>query len=110
PYYVVVDDCKLRHVFINLFGNAGKCTAAGGISLRASWRDGVAAFEVEDTGPGISEAEQKAVFDPFAQSRSGVDSKQGTGLGLTIRRNYVRLLGGGIRVRRAGGQGAALRF
>ena len=110
PQSVLGDEGKLRQVLINLLGNAVKFTATGGISLRASWRDGMAAFEVEDTGPGIGAAEQQAIFEPFAQSRSGVDSKQGTGLGLTISRNFVRLMGGDIRVRSAEGQGSAFSF
>jgi CheY-like chemotaxis protein len=110
PQFVLGDEGKLRQVLINLLGNAVKFTKAGGITLRARWREGIGGFDIEDTGPGISEAEQKAIFEPFAQSRSGVDSKQGTGLGLTISRNFVQLMGGDLCVKSIEGQGSTFSF
>jgi len=51
-------------------------------------------FEVQDTGPGIAPEHLEAVFDPFVQSASGQKSKEGTGLGLGISRQFTRLMGG----------------
>jgi len=53
-------------------------------------------FEIEDTGMGISPEEMDLLFTAFAQTASGVQSKEGTGLGLTISRRFVRLMGGDI--------------
>jgi two-component system, sensor histidine kinase and response regulator len=53
---------------------------------------------VEDTGSGISDEEQKKLFEPFSQTRRGLNSQEGTGLGLAISRKYARLMGGDITV------------
>ncbi len=104
------DEGKLRQVLMNLLGNAVKFTKTGGITLRARWRQEMAAFEVEDTGVGISEGDQKAIFEPFMQSQSGLNSRQGTGLGLSICRNFVQLMGGNLCVTSTEGQGSIFSF
>ena len=76
PQNVRGDEGKLRQVLMNLLGNAVKFTKTGGITLRARWRQEMAAFEVEDTGVGISEGDQKAIFEPFMQSQSGLNSRR----------------------------------
>lgn len=110
PTSVRGDEGKLRQVLINLLGNALKFTDEGTITVRASWRDGVAAFEVADTGQGIAEGELADAFDAFTQSASGLRSRQGAGLGLTISRSLVRLMGGEIRVRSKVGEGTTFSF
>ena len=67
-------------------------------------------FEVEDTGVGIAEDEIDKVFQYFEQTQSGIQSGGGTGLGLTISREYVRLMGGDITVSSQVGQGSTFRF
>jgi signal transduction histidine kinase/CheY-like chemotaxis protein len=110
PQNVRGDEGKLRQVLMNLLGNAVKFTKTGGITLRARWRQEMAAFEVEDTGVGISEGDQKAIFEPFMQSQSGLNSRQGTGLGLSICRNFVQLMGGNLCVTSTEGQGSIFSF
>ena len=67
-------------------------------------------FEVEDTGPGISTTELERLFDPFVQTASGRQSQQGTGLGLTISRQFVRIMGGDLTVNSQLGQGSTFTF
>ena len=111
PRVVTGDDGKLRQILINLLGNAVKFTERGSVSLRARWHEGRATFEVEDTGPGIAPADLERIFEPFVQTESGVRSGEGTGLGLTITRNFVYLMGGGqIHAESEVGRGALFRF
>ena len=67
-------------------------------------------FEVEDTGPGIAPNELGTLFDPFAQTETGRQSMEGTGLGLPISQQFVRLMGGDITVSSTLGQGAIFTF
>jgi CheY-like chemotaxis protein len=110
PRYMRGDDSKLRQVLINLLANGVKFTEHGRITLRVFGRDDRVFFEVEDTGPGIEEAEQEVIFDAFKQADTGLRSGQGTGLGLTISRDFVRLMGGDIVVKSTVGQGATFSF
>ncbi len=63
-------------------------------------------FEVEDTGVGIAEAELNNIFDAFIQSQSGKKALEGTGLGLTITRKFVELIGGNLGVKSTLGVGS----
>jgi two-component system, sensor histidine kinase and response regulator len=105
PQYVSGDDGKLRQVLINLLGNAVKFTEFGSVMLRARWEEGLATFEIEDTGPGIAAGDLEKLFEPFIQTTHGAKSREGTGLGLAISRNFVRLLGGEIWVTSEVGKG-----
>jgi signal transduction histidine kinase/CheY-like chemotaxis protein len=67
-------------------------------------------FEIEDTGVGIDTAEFETIFDAFYQTEVGLRSLEGTGLGLAISRQFVRLMGGDIRVRCAAEQGTIFSF
>lgn len=77
--------------------------------MRASWHDNMADFEVDDTGPGISEADQARLFAPFAQGDTSL-VHEGTGLGLAISRSYARPMGGDLVVRSAPGLGSVFRL
>ncbi|MBT4101366.1 MAG: hypothetical protein HOE86_27175, partial [Gemmatimonadetes bacterium] len=90
------DGVKLRQVLINLVGNAVKFTEAGTITLKVvTQEDEIYAFAIDDTGPGIPQEKQASIFEPFQQEEQGV-RQGGTGLGLTITRAYIELLGGQI--------------
>ncbi len=115
PGPVFGDEGKLRQVLLNLLGNAVKFTDDGSVALRSHWREtapgrGRAAFEVSDTGCGISDEERGKLFEAFAQTERGRRSADGTGLGLAISRQIVRLMGGDIRVESARGSGSTFRF
>ena len=108
--HVVGDEGKFRQVLINLIGNAIKFTDEGRVTVRLGWMDGLASVEVEDTGHGIASEELDRLFEPFVQTESGRRSTEGTGLGLTISRDIVRLMGGDIAVESEIGVGSRFRF
>ena len=112
PVQVHGDEGKLRQVLINLLGNAVKFTHTGSITLRAGLASGglngqpaQVWLEVEDTGPGISQADQALLFQPFQQAEAGRKSGGGTGLGLSISQRLLHLMGGAIQLRSTPGQG-----
>jgi signal transduction histidine kinase/DNA-binding response OmpR family regulator len=112
PTYIQMDDGKLRQVLINLLGNAVKFTNAGGITLRVSRAEAVDQlhFEVEDSGPGIAPEELATLFEPFSQTASGRQTGEGTGLGLPISRQFVRLMGGELTISSQPGKGSLFSF
>jgi signal transduction histidine kinase/CheY-like chemotaxis protein len=117
PHFVISDPGKLRQVLLNLLSNAVKFTAVGHVSLSvrrkaAATQDApvVLAFEVRDSGHGIAREDLKRIFHPFYQTETGIRVGEGTGLGLTISREYVRLLGGNLEVASDLGKGASFRF
>ncbi|HJW95207.1 MAG TPA: response regulator [Thermoanaerobaculia bacterium] len=110
PPAVLGDEGKLRQVLINLLGNAVKFTETGTIAIRATWAGGRAKFEVSDTGHGIDEHELANLFQPFVQTATGRQAKEGTGLGLVITQQLVRLMGGDITVRSRRGEGTTFTF
>ncbi|MDD6855346.1 MAG: response regulator, partial [Oscillospiraceae bacterium] len=103
---VVGDSLRIQKVFTNLMGNAVKYTPDGGkirltISEKPSMQSKVGCFEVvfEDNGIGMSEEFLDQVFVPFTRSNDErVNKVQGTGLGMAISRNIVRMMGGDIKV------------
>lgn len=110
PAVVRGDDGKLRQVLLNLLGNAVKFTDSGSVRLVAEWSDGRGRFEIHDEGRGISEGEIVELFQAFSQTESGKSMPEGTGLGLTISRQIVRLMGGDITVESVPGKGSTFRF
>jgi len=114
PQWVKTDEGKLRQVLINLLGNAVKFTDEGGIVLRICGKventDKVhLKFEMEDTGPGMSDDEIGRLFQAFEQTRSGLKSG-GTGLGLALSQGFVKIMGGTISVISTLGKGSIFRF
>lgn len=110
PFCVLGDAHHLRQVLINLLGNAVKYTHQGRISLRVTPLDGWIRFEVADTGPGIDPSEQQQIFQAFYQTAVGAALGEGAGLGLTISREFVRLMGGEIDVQSQPDQGSVFAF
>lgn len=114
------DEVKVRRVLGNLLSNAVKYTDQGGVTFRVA-RMGLRAgeeagsigktrfvFEVVDTGPGISEALTKAVFEPFLRSRTTFQ-KEGHGLGLAIARKLAVGMGGDLSYTTKLGEGSLFR-
>ncbi len=124
PTSVVTDEGKLRQVLINLLGNAIKFTQVGQVVLRVGghfplpcdWvaahpqADGLLKFSVADTGPGIAPEEQNRLFEPFVQTAAGLRLHQGSGLGLPISQQFVRLMGGELNLETALSQGSTFTF
>ena len=110
PQYVLGDAHHLRQVLLNLLGNAVKFTDQGRVRLRVAPRKGRLYFEVRDSGPGIPEEERQQVFEAFYQTQTGVDLGEGTGLGLTIASEFVRLMEGRLGVTEAPSGGSLFSF
>jgi signal transduction histidine kinase/DNA-binding response OmpR family regulator len=108
---VLGDGHHLSQVLINLLGNAVKYTDQGRIALRVEPEDNDRIrFEISDTGLGIAKDDQERVFQAFYQTERGIAKSEGTGLGLTISRQFVRLMGGEIMVASELGKGSTFSF
>jgi adenylate cyclase len=133
PQYIYADEKKLRQVLFNILGNAIKFTERGRVILRVNVGEPVEVslqisspiqenlpqfipifhyinFEIQDTGPGITQEEINLLFEPFMQTSAGKNSQQGTGLGLSISRKYVQLMGGDIQVSSIVGESSSFFF
>jgi CheY-like chemotaxis protein len=116
PEWCIGDLARLRQVLLNLLGNAIKFTESGGVSLNVTAHRHPAGefdllFAVQDTGIGIPDDKQAAIFEPFTQADGSTTRRfGGTGLGLTISRNLVELMGGRLWVESVEGQGSTFYF
>lgn len=115
PRFVRADAGKIRQVLINLINNATKYTDRGSVSIRlsgeavkASPQKRMLLVEVEDTGHGIDPADQQSIFEPFVQV-GALALRSGSGLGLTISRQYLQLMGGSIELESTVGVGSCFR-
>ena len=105
------DEDRLREVVLNLLSNALKFTPKGGrITLRAKEEDGNLIVEVQDTGCGIDEEEQRCVFQPYDCPESKREHLSGLGLGLALSKMLVELHGGKIWVKSQKGKGSVFGF
>ena len=118
PDAVIGDPVRLRQIVLNLLSNAIKFTEAGGVSLAVT-ADPLAnrisgsmiRISVTDSGIGISEDVQRALFTPFTQAESSTTRRfGGTGLGLSICQRLVDLMGGSLGVDSQVGAGATFWF
>ena len=113
------DPTKLKEILTNLLNNAFKFTDEGGeidVEIKKSfksqnnnkvWID----FSVRDTGIGMNQAQIKKIFEPFVQADSSISRQYGgTGLGLTITKKYIELLGGTLKVESQEGVGSTFSF
>lgn len=116
PNYIIGDPTKLSQILMNLINNAIKFTLNGTVTLKSklsSIEDKKASifFEVKDTGIGIPEDKLETVFDSFSQGSIGINRKYGgTGLGLTIVKKLVEILGGTIKLESKVNQGSSFTF
>ena len=116
PDDVLVDVGRLRQIITNLMGNAIKFTECGEVGLRISvetqeTESVLLRFTVHDTGIGIPEDKQAHVFEAFSQAEVATTRKfGGTGLGLTISKRLVEMMGGRIWVESILGQGSSFHF
>jgi two-component system, sensor histidine kinase len=101
------DPMKVRQIFINLFSNAIKFTESGSITVSAFNVEGGIQFSVRDTGIGMRPEDLSSIFDPYKQVDDMVRRKMGgSGLGLTIVKNALRMLHGTIDVQSEFGRGS----
>lgn len=112
PSWVLVDVARLQQVLQNLIGNAIRFTPKGHVALHVSrLTDGRLEFAVSDTGIGIASSQLQRIFEPFVHSPGeGRGRYGGTGLGLTISRELVQLMGGELEVQSVPGAGSRFAF
>lgn len=104
----MADEKRIRQILINLIGNALKFTFEGYITLSVERHEQGIKIAVTDTGIGISEENQTAIFDQFAQAEANLNGKVGgVGLGLAISRKLAQLMSGDIRVESQIGKGSS---
>jgi len=110
------DPVRLRQVFMNLLSNAVKFTVAGTVKLLISIKASddkctVINFEVKDSGIGMSPEQISNIFEPFMQADDSITRKfGGTGLGLTITKNIIELMGGTLNAESTPGIGSRFSF
>lgn len=116
PNYVISDPMRIKQLVDNLINNAIKFTEKGGVTVRV-WAEELEEtrlnvyFQVKDTGIGISQAQQAKIFDKFQQVDSSHSRRyQGVGLGLSICKQIVELMGGNMQVESQLDQGATFEF
>ncbi|BAY50526.1 ATP-binding region ATPase domain protein (plasmid) [Scytonema sp. HK-05] len=110
PMGVQGDEKRLRQVLINLLGNAVKFTEIGRVTFKVGYYDGKMRFQVEDTGIGIATEQLEKIFLPFHQVEYHSHKIEGTGLGLTISRQLVQMMGGDLKVKSTLGKGSVFFF
>jgi signal transduction histidine kinase len=115
PDMLIGDPTRIRQVLINLLGNAVKFTESGSVSLNLILAKTTAAipitFEIKDTGIGIPADKLSHLFESYHQADSSVSrSYGGTGLGLTISKRLVEMMGGTIGVESEQGKGSRFFF
>jgi len=118
PALLLGDAARLRQVLTNLLGNALKFTERGQVCLRVNTVDAPPgderhwlAFEVSDTGIGMTPAQCEGIFEAFAQADASITRRfGGTGLGLSISQRLVGLMGGRLAVQSEAGVGSRFHF
>ncbi len=116
PENLLGDSTRLRQVLVNLASNAVKFTQEGSVSIKGELLEKNDSqvklrFSVEDTGIGIPMEKQKTIFEEFAQVDSSITRKYGgTGLGTTISKQLVELMGGVVHLESRPGQGTVVWF
>jgi len=110
PHFVRGDPMRLQQVLVNLLGNAVKFTEAGEVRLQVGQLQQQLCLTIVDTGIGIEPERLERIFEPFAQADASMTRRfGGTGLGTTIARQLVELMGGSIEVDSAPGRGSRFR-
>lgn len=116
PEYIIGDPTKLSQILMNLINNALKFTHHGDVKVLTKLdslqnKTAIIYFEVKDNGIGIPEDKQQAIFDSFSQGSIDINRKYGgTGLGLTIVKKLVQLLGGEISLESKVNEGSTFTF
>jgi signal transduction histidine kinase/ActR/RegA family two-component response regulator len=108
---VETDPLRFKQVVLNLLSNAVKFTPDGGrVGLKATVAGPVLRVSVTDTGAGVPPEDRERIFESFQQGRRGTTKEEGTGLGLTLSRRIVELLGGRMWLDTTVGSGSTFGF
>jgi CheY-like chemotaxis protein len=106
--WIESDELRLRQVLVNLLSNAVKFAPDGGrVDVMTELVGNELVITVQDNGPGIARDDWEPIFESFQQGRRGAPSEEGTGLGLTLCRKIMTLLGGRIWLESEVGMGSA---
>jgi signal transduction histidine kinase/ActR/RegA family two-component response regulator len=107
PQQVRADEKRIGQILMNLLTNAIKFTQSGEIIIRIGYSNGVATFEIIDTGPGIAPEQLETIFQPFTRLNTLTGNAiSGSGLGLTISKILAELMGGDLSVSSELGKGS----
>lgn len=106
PYAVVSDPLMMRRILQNLLSNALRYTQKGGVLMGCRPRGDRLCIQVHDTGPGIPEAQQQAIFVEFQRGESSDGDQAGFGLGLSIVHRFASELGHDIQLNSRLGRGS----
>jgi signal transduction histidine kinase/DNA-binding response OmpR family regulator len=108
---IEADELRIKQVMLNLLSNAVKFTPDGGaVTVRARVDGPELVVTVSDTGVGIAPEDRERIFESFQQGGRGVSQQEGTGLGLTLSRRIVELLGGRMSLDTELGVGSTFGF
>lgn len=111
---VYCDESRVRQVLINLLGNAGRFTEQGGVTVSCTVNPSnrrQLVVSVADTGPGIAAKDQQRVFEPFQQADVSTRRRHGgSGLGLTISKQFIEMHGGSLWLTSQPGVGTTISF
>ncbi|NBC34998.1 response regulator [Novosphingobium sp. FSY-8] len=111
PPVVRMDAGRVRQVLLNLLFNAIKFTDTGGVTLSVRYSGQIAHFDVRDTGPGIRPEDQAEIFRPYERGGDAdALARPGAGLGLTISRAIVDILGGQLELVESDASGSLFRL
>lgn len=109
PSVVRADHKRLTQILVNVIGNAVKYTQQGSVKLHFGYAREFLSIEVKDTGPGISPDELEKIFEPFVRG-STANGIGGTGLGLTICKLLIELMGGNMEINSEQGVGTTFKM
>ena len=107
--WALTNELRLRQVLVNLLSNAIKYNQPGGqvrITVATDTAAGQVSLAISDDGPGLSPAQQAALFRPFQRLGAEATATEGSGLGLVITRHLLSLMGGEVQVRSEPGRGS----
>ena len=108
---VFCDETRVRQVILNLLGNAARFTEKGGVTIRAQHDSQRVIVSVSDTGSGIAKEDAEHIFEPFTQAMDrSMRGARGSGLGLSISREFIELHGGRMWLESELGTGTTVFF
>ncbi len=105
PKCIVIDEKKVRQILMNYVSNAIKYSKFGNVEITVEFDEKEFAIEVKDEGEGISQKDKQIIFEPFVQVGSA-SAVTGTGLGLTITKQFAEAMGGSVGVESEEGKGS----
>lgn len=108
---IYMDETRVRQVLINLMSNAGRFTDEGGVTLRCNVVHDQVVVCIADTGLGIARKDQERIFEPFQQADTSIRRRMGgSGLGLTISKQFIEMHGGKMWLESEPGEGTLFYF